>query len=722
MATQESKLIVSLIDRLSAPLKGVTAQMRGMNAAIERNNHRLAAARGQMFDAAAAGWALYEAIKAPTQAAIEWDSALADIRKVVDFPTPAGLVEMGAALREMSLRIPMAATELAKLTAAGGQSGLKPDQLIEFTELAAKVGTAWDIAADVAGQAIAELRTSTGRTLAGTRDLADAINTLGNNTAASAPKILDFVLRAVPMAGQFGFTAEQAAALGSGMISAGFQADVASTSFINMGAALTSGASATKAQRQAYKQLGLTSTGVAKRMQKDAVGTIKDVFARINKVVPEERAAIIRQLFGAEARALIPLITNADLLAEVLGYVADRAEYAGSAEKEFEVASKRTKNALQLFGNEVRDLSLSIGQAFEPAIVGATESMTPWVRSVKTWVQANQELASAIGIGLASVIGLNVALTAARFASLFAFGGILKLAKGGLLAAAGVAKLGGVLGRLVGIGKTAGTTLPAAMEGFSRLSQKAAGNANAATAASKRMVAGMGAAKQASNKMIAGMSSAASSASTAGFATYGQKAGAALTVGFNKTLAIGGLITVAAMVIDDLNKSADERLEQIRKNGERYREIEKSLDDTGPGQAWKKLQTAPDGGTWADWTWKKLFGGGDAQAAPSGPVMPLPTPNPLRDVRTMSLPDISGATAVEQAGSSAGTQIQEGATTGADALNRAADRLEQAIKSGAAALSNVRIPMPVPNPMRPPVNANLGYSMPNAGVAGGGGN
>ncbi|GAB4067992.1 phage tail tape measure protein [Ancylobacter sonchi] len=441
MATLESKLIVSLIDKISGPIKGVNAAVGRMQSAIAANNQKLSVARGQMIDAAAAGWVLYEAIKAPTEAAIAWNDALSDIKKVVDFPTPTGLQELGAVIRDMSLRIPMAANDLAKLAAAGGQGGIATADLTKFTEMASKVGVAWDLSGQEAGQALAELKTSTGRTLDGTIKLADAINYLGNNTAASASRILDFTLRAAPMAQQFGFTTEQAAALGAGMESAGFQADVAATSFNNMGAALTAGESATKSQLGAYKQLGLDYRKVAKGMQKDAVGTMRDVFARINKVKPEKRAALIRQLFGAEARALTPLITNGKLLEEVLSYIADESKYAGSAQREFEIASQRSKFALQMLRNEVVDLSVEIGQAFEPAVVAGTEALKPYIRSIKTWVAANHQMTTRIAAASAGFIGLNIAMTAARYAGLWLKGNLLMAAAGGLRVVAGAARI-----------------------------------------------------------------------------------------------------------------------------------------------------------------------------------------------------------------------------------------------------------------------------------------
>lgn len=450
MAVRESKLIVSLLDKLTGPSRAISSAMGRMNALAATNAARLDAVRGQMLDAVGAGYALYKGLAAPVNAAIEFESAMADVKKVVDFPTPEAFQKMGADIRGMALEIPIAADGLAQIVAAAGQSGIATNELTKFAEMAAKVGVAWDITAGEAGESMAKLKTALGRSVEDTGLLADAINHLGNNSAASAPQILDVVKRVAPMASQFGMTAEQVAALGAAMTGSGFGSEVAATSILNMGRALTKGGSASDRQVAAFKKLGLSAKTVAKTMQKDAVGTLQNVLARINKLPAETRAAAISDLFGDEARALGPLISNGKLLADTLALISDQSKYAGSASKEYTLASKRTANALQLFKNRVNDLGISVGDALLPALNSILEKVGPIVTDVSELARRFPVATQAI-VGITSAfIALRVAVTALRFAGLFAFGSVLSAGIGALGGASAI--LTGVSGALTALG------------------------------------------------------------------------------------------------------------------------------------------------------------------------------------------------------------------------------------------------------------------------------
>ena len=425
MSTLTSRLVVELLDRLTGPARGVTASINRLTAASQANAAKMAALRGKMFDAAGAGFLLYKGIAAPVKAAMEFESAMADVRKVVDFPTPDAFKKMGADIRALSRDMPMAADGIAQIVAAAGQSGIANADLLEFAKMATKVSVAWDTSAAETGDALAKLKTALGLSIADTGSLADAINHLGNKSAASAPDILDVVKRVAPMASQFGLTAEQAAAFGAAMVGSGFQSEVASTSFLNMGRALTKGASATKRQQAAFGQLGLSSKRVAKAMQKDAAGTIQDVLARIRKVPAAMRASVISDLFGDEAKALGPLITNADLLADTLGLVADKTRYAGSAQAEYDERSKTTENAMQLFKNRINDLGISIGDALIPGLNALIDRIGPIVTSVSELAQRFPMVTNAIVGVTAAVVGFRVASIGAQYAGLFLKGAFL---------------------------------------------------------------------------------------------------------------------------------------------------------------------------------------------------------------------------------------------------------------------------------------------------------
>lgn len=427
-SSKTASLIVSLIDRLSGPARHISGTLNKLNAMQARNAAALDNMRGRMLDAVGAGYVLARSLSAPINAAVAFESTMADVAKVVDFESPAAFKQMGDDIRALSLRIPMAADGLGQIVAAAGQSGIANNELLKFTELAAKIGVAWDVSADQAGESLAKLKTALGRSIDDTASLADAINHLGNNSAASAPQILDVVKRVAPMASQFGMTAEEVAALGAAMTGAGFESEVASTSILNIGRALTRGSGATARQAGAFKKLGLSSKAVAKSMQKDAMGTLQGVLERVAKLPADMRASLVSDLFGDEARALGPLIANGKLLGDTLDLIGDKTDYVGSAQKEFETRSKTSANSMQLFRNRVTDLAISVGDSLLPALNRVMDAVGPAITGISDLAQRFPTLTAGIIAATSAIIALRIALTALRFAGLFAFGGLLSAA------------------------------------------------------------------------------------------------------------------------------------------------------------------------------------------------------------------------------------------------------------------------------------------------------
>ena len=449
-----STLTVNLIDGITGPAKKATSSIRSLiaagsttapsfsekladaqgrvGAAIDKTNAALAASRGKLVDAVAGFYALKTAILSPVQAASSFESAMADVRKVVDFPTPQAFKDFQAALVDLSKTVPLSVNGLAQIAAAAGQAGIAGEDLIPFTEAAAKIGVAFDISAGQAGDALAKLRTGLGISTKEAVLLSDAMNHLSNAQASSAEEILDVVRRVGAQAKLYGFTAEQTAAFASAMISAGAQSEVAATSFRNMGLALTRGASATKRQHKAFEQLGLSATQVAKRMQEDATGTVLDVLERLSKLPREMQGAISSDLFGNEARALGPLLTNLDLVRDSLGLVSDEANYAGSAFREFEVRAATFQNATQTFSNRITALKIAIGNGLIPALTDLMVSVTPVIEGITDFAAAHPQLTRNVLLAAGALVSLRIATSALSFVGLIGKGGALTLLAGGL--------------------------------------------------------------------------------------------------------------------------------------------------------------------------------------------------------------------------------------------------------------------------------------------------
>ncbi len=312
----------------------------------------------------------------PVQSAMKFESAMADVRKVVDFDTPQQFQEMSHDILEMSKNIPMTAEGLGKIVAAGGQAGIAKEDLLSFAEAAAKMGVAFDITADQAGDMMAKWRTAFKMSQSEVVDLADKVNYLGNTTAASAPIISDIITRVGPLGEVGGVASGEIAALGASLAGSGIESDVAATGIKNMILALVSGESATKSQADAFASLGMDAGEMAQRMQTDAKGAILDVLRSIQNLDKAQQATTLKNLFGTESLgAIAPLLSNLDGLEENFNKVGDASNYAGSMQNEFTTRAGTTANSVQLMNNRVEAAKIAIGNGLLPVMAPIVEAL-----------------------------------------------------------------------------------------------------------------------------------------------------------------------------------------------------------------------------------------------------------------------------------------------------------------------------------------------------------
>lgn len=345
-----------------------------------------------------------------TQSAIQFESAMADVRKTVDFDTPQQFKQMSSDILELSTRLPMTANGLAAIVAAGGQSGIARDELTSFAESAAKMGIAFDISADQAGEMMAKWRTAFGMNQKEVITLADQVNYLSNVTAASSNDISDIVTRVGPLGEVAGINAGQIAALGASMAGVGVQSEIAATGIKNMALGLVSGESATKSQIAAFSKLGLSATDVAKRMQTDAQGTIIDVLTRLRQLPKEVQASTMKDLFGSESlSAIAPLLTQLDTLQTNFKRAGEAAQYAGSMEKEFEARAGTTANSLILMNNRMDAAKIAITNGLLPVIVPLAEGVGTLATAIGGAAMQYPALTKAIVVGAAAVIAFGAA-------------------------------------------------------------------------------------------------------------------------------------------------------------------------------------------------------------------------------------------------------------------------------------------------------------------------
>lgn len=345
-----------------------------------------------------------------TKAAMEFESEMAEIRKVVDFDTPEQFKQMGQDILDLSTKMPMAASGIAKIVAAGGQAGIAKEDLLEFAQDAVKMGVAFDLTADQAGDMMAKWRSAFDLNQDGVVALADKINYLGNTTAASAPLISDVVTRIGPLGEIGGVASGEIAALGATMIQTGTKSDVAATGIKNLILGMSIGEKATKSQAAAFQQLGFDAADMAKRMQTDAKGAILDVFHAIQALPKDQQAGVLKDLFGEESiGAISPLLSKLNLLEDNFNKVSDAAKYGGSVDAEYAARCETTANQMYLFKNSMTAVAIEIGSALLPAINSILQNIVPVVVAFANWAKEHQVLIQTMVALAASFAGVLLA-------------------------------------------------------------------------------------------------------------------------------------------------------------------------------------------------------------------------------------------------------------------------------------------------------------------------
>jgi TP901 family phage tail tape measure protein len=368
--------------------------------------------QGQFMGVAAAG----AAVAFPIKQAVEFESTMADVKKVVDFDDDKQFKKMGRDVLQLSRNMPMAASGIGDIVAAAGQANIAKDQLTAFAQTAVKMGTAFDLTGRQAGKIMASWRSGMGLTQKQTVNLADAVNHLSNNMNAEAADLAEVIQRQGAAAKTAGLAENEIASLGAALLSGGAAPQIAATAMKKLTNSLTQGAKAPKRIKDSLSELGFSAEGMAQKMQKDAPAAIKSVFAALKELPKAARPGMIKELFGEESQgAIAPLLENMEKVHKAFGLTADKAKFVGSMQKEYKERTQTTAAQMQNFRNRVSALGITLGGVLLPPL---NKVMTVVGKSVGKFADLAAEFPTVTKVVIGAAAGLvafKVATMGARY-------------------------------------------------------------------------------------------------------------------------------------------------------------------------------------------------------------------------------------------------------------------------------------------------------------------
>ena len=306
--------------------------------------------------------------------AIKFESAMADVKKVVDFESPDGLKNLQKDILEMTRTIPMAKEELAQIAASGGQLGVAEKDLKSFTETIAKMGVAFDMPAEQAGDSMAKLANVYKIPIAQIGKLGDAINHLSNSSPAKASDIVNALGRVGGVAKQFGLTELQTASLSNAFISLRKTPEVAGTAINGMLTKLMTADKQGKKFQTVLEGMGTDAKALKKAIAENGEQALMDFLRQIEKLPKENQMGALVDLFGLEyADDVAALVGGLDTYKKSIDELkkagkGGKPEFMGSMEKEFAARSATTENGLTLMKSGFAELKTVVGDRLLPVI------------------------------------------------------------------------------------------------------------------------------------------------------------------------------------------------------------------------------------------------------------------------------------------------------------------------------------------------------------------
>ena len=468
LGVSSAKQLWQEYDKIGLAVSKLTQQYKKLNAVRaqrEAVNSQWGDIKGQWQGALTAAGTLI----LPVKVSIEFESAMADVKKVVNFDTPQQFKEMERDILKMTRTIPMAGKDIAAIVAAGGQSGVSRENLTGFAEKAAKMGVAFDMAAGQAGESMATLSNVLQIPIPKIGTLGDAINHLSDNANSKAADIVNVLTRVGSDIKQLGMTENQGAAWGSTFLSMGKAPELAAQAMKGM---ITS-MSVMKAggAKKELAALGLTTKEFAAAMDKDANRAMLNLLDRVKQLPKAEQFPMLLKMFGQNyADDAMMLANNVGEYNRQLALLEERdasgnLKYLGSMQREFANRSATTANQIQIFKNGISELGIRLGSIVLPAVNDFLSKCIKLTSMISDWAEKHPVLTKGIVGTAASLLAFKVGMFGAMVIANRSHAAYLALKSGLLSLKATVVLTKTVMQGGLGLSAISGT-LGTVMRGF----------------------------------------------------------------------------------------------------------------------------------------------------------------------------------------------------------------------------------------------------------------
>lgn len=322
--------------------------------------------------------------------AIDFEDSFAGVKKTVD-ATPEQLSKIKQGIIDLSTTgidgrgaIPQTTTELNELAAAGGQLGISQENIIDFTEVMAQMGSATNLVGEEGAATLARFMNVMGTSQGEIRNIGSAIVDLGNNSATTESEIAEMALRI----GKYGSSVRMSAAdvLGysAALSSLGIEAQMGGSAigrtWLSIEKAVANGGEGLKAFA---KYSGKSAEEFKEQWNTDSSGAFNGLLKGLQSA---ENLTVALDDLGInntqDIQAMMALVNGYDLVTESVNRSNTAYQENTALQEEFNAKNETTASKLANTKNNIVEAARSIGETMLPSIQDASTTVADFAKGL----------------------------------------------------------------------------------------------------------------------------------------------------------------------------------------------------------------------------------------------------------------------------------------------------------------------------------------------------
>lgn len=360
--------------------------------------------------------------------AIDFEDNFANVKKTVD-GTPEQLEKIRQEIIDMTTvginghsAIPETTAELTELAAAGGQLGITTDNIVDFTEVMAQMGSATNLVGEEGAATLARFQNVMGVGQNEIRNIGSAIVDLGNHSATTESEIAAMALRM----GKYGSSVRMSAAdvLGysAALSSLGIEAQMGGSAigrtWLSIETAVASGG---EGLTKFAKYSGKSAEEFKKQWNTDSSGAFNGLLKGLQSA---ENLTLALDDLGInntqDIQAMMALVNGYDLVTESVNRSNTAYKENTALQEEFDRKAETTASQLSVTKNNFVEAARSIGETMLPSIKDASTTVANFAKGLSQMDDEQKRAvvntgATVIALGALSKVGVGVIKGAGDF-------------------------------------------------------------------------------------------------------------------------------------------------------------------------------------------------------------------------------------------------------------------------------------------------------------------